>query len=85
MQSVDESSDNIQSTSIIKDNEFDCNQLENIDQLDMNTPVTTKQNLNRKINKLVSSNDVTNNSYDNQFYSSIKLAKQVRDMQAQKS
>ena len=51
----------------------------------MNTPIATKQNLNRKINKLVSSNDVINNSYDNQFYSSIKLAKQVRDMQAQKS
>ena len=83
MQSVDEIGDNIQSMS--KDNEFDCNQLENIDQLDMNTPITTKQNLNRKNNKLVSSNDVINNSYDNQFYSSIKLAKQVRDMQAQKS
>ena len=37
-----------------------------------------------KINRKIS-NDVISNSYDNQFYSSIKLAKQVRDMQAQKS
>ena len=41
------------------------------------TPNIKKQNLKRKIN---SSKDVINNSYDNQFYSSIKLAKQVRDM-----
>ena len=49
------------------------------------TPSGKNHNSNRKMIRLVSSNDVINNSYDNQFYSSIKLAKQVRDMQAQKS